>query len=58
VTIRKKAASVVQKHLDLGWKATLTDKRAGDKHLAADAVAKAQAILSEPELLPAMFDVR
>ena len=28
-----------------------------DKHLAADVVAKAQAVLSEPELLRAMFDV-
>ena len=30
---------------------------AGGKHSAADVVAKAQAILSEPELLRAMFDV-
>jgi hypothetical protein len=30
---------------------------AGGKHSAADVVAKAQAVLSEPELLRAMFDV-
>jgi hypothetical protein len=27
VTTRKKAASVVQKRLDVGWKASLTDKK-------------------------------
>jgi hypothetical protein len=27
VTTRRKAASVVQKRLELGWKATLTDKQ-------------------------------
>jgi hypothetical protein len=31
---------------------------AGGKHSAADVVAKAQAVLSESELLRAMFDVR
>ena len=30
---------------------------AGGKHSPADVVAKAQAVLSEPELLRAMFDV-
>jgi hypothetical protein len=29
----------------------------GGKHSAAEVVAKAQAVLSEPELLRAMFDV-
>ena len=37
--------------------APLDDHVNGSKHLAADVVAKAQAILSEPELLQAMFDV-
>jgi hypothetical protein len=30
---------------------------AGGKHIAADVVAKAQAVLSKSELLRAMFDV-
>jgi hypothetical protein len=34
----------------------LDDHIAGGKHLAADVVAKAQAVLSESELLRAMFD--
>jgi hypothetical protein len=37
--------------------ALLDDHIAGGKHLPADVVAKAQAVLSEPELLRAMFDV-
>jgi hypothetical protein len=37
--------------------ALLDDHLAGGKHSAADVVAKAQAILSEAELLPAMFEV-
>jgi putative heme degradation protein len=37
--------------------ALLNDHLAGSKHSAADVVAKAQAVLSEPELLRAMFDV-
>jgi len=37
--------------------ALLDDHIAGGKHSAADVVAKAQAVLSEPELLRAMFDV-
>ena len=37
--------------------ALLDDHLAGGKHSAADVVAKAQAVLSEPELLRAMFDV-
>jgi hypothetical protein len=37
--------------------ALLDDHVAGGKHSAADVVAKAQGILSEPELLRAMFDV-
>jgi hypothetical protein len=37
--------------------ALLDDHLAGGKHSAADVVAKAQANLSEPELLWAMFDV-
>jgi hypothetical protein len=37
--------------------ALLDDHIAGGKHTAADVVAKAQAVLSEPELLRAMFDV-
>jgi hypothetical protein len=37
--------------------ALLNDHLAGGKHSAADVVAKAQAVLSEPELLRAMFDV-
>ena len=36
--------------------ALLDDHLAGGKHSAADVVAKAQAILSESELLQAMFD--
>ncbi len=35
----------------------LDDHVAGGKHTAADVVAKAQAVLTEPELLRAMFDV-
>jgi hypothetical protein len=35
----------------------LDDHVAGGKHTAADLVAKAQGILSEPALLRAMFDV-
>jgi hypothetical protein len=35
----------------------LDDHLAGDEHTAADVVAKAQAVLSESELLWAMFDV-
>jgi hypothetical protein len=35
----------------------LDDHIAGGKHTAADVVAKAQAVLSETELLRAMFDV-
>jgi hypothetical protein len=37
--------------------AQLDDHVAGGKHSAADVVAKAQAVLSETELLQAMFDV-
>ena len=37
--------------------ALLDDHIAGGKHSAADVVAKAQAVLSEPALLRAMFDV-
>jgi hypothetical protein len=37
--------------------ALLDDHIAGGKHSAADVVAKAQAVLTEPELLRAMFDV-
>ncbi len=37
--------------------ALLHDHVECDKHSAADVVAKAQAVLSEPELLQAMFDV-
>jgi hypothetical protein len=37
--------------------ALLDDHLAGGKHSAADVVAKAQGILSEPALLLAMFDV-
>ena len=37
--------------------ALLDDHIAGDKRSAADMVAKAQTVLSEPELLRAMFDV-
>ncbi len=37
--------------------ALLNDHIAGGKHSAADVVAKAQAVLSESELLRAMFDV-
>ena len=35
----------------------LDDHLAGGKHTAVDVIAKAQAILSEPALLRAMFDV-
>ena len=38
-------------------RALLDDHIAGDKHSAAEVVAKAQAVLSESELLRAMFDV-
>jgi hypothetical protein len=37
--------------------ALLDDHVAGGKHSAADVIAKAQAVLSESELLRAMFDV-
>jgi hypothetical protein len=37
--------------------ALLDDHVAGGRHSAADVVAKAQAVLSEAELLRAMFDV-
>jgi hypothetical protein len=37
--------------------ALLDDHVAGGKHSAADVVAKAQAVLTAPELLRAMFDV-
>jgi hypothetical protein len=37
--------------------ALLDDHIAGGKHAAADVVAKAQGVLSETELLRAMFDV-
>jgi hypothetical protein len=37
--------------------ALLDDRLAGRKHSAAEVVAKAQAVMSEPELLRAMFDV-
>ncbi len=37
--------------------ALLDDHLAGGKHSAADVVAKAKAVLSEPELLRAMFDI-
>ena len=37
--------------------ALLDDHVAGGKHSAADVVAKAQAVLSEPVLLRTMFDV-
>ena len=37
--------------------ALLDDHLAGGNHSAADVVAKAQAMLSEAELLQAMFDV-
>jgi hypothetical protein len=37
--------------------ALLDDHIAGGKHSAADVIAKAQAVLSEAELLRAMFDV-
>ena len=37
--------------------ALLDDHLAGGKHSATDVVAKSQAVLSEPELLRAMFDV-
>ena len=35
----------------------LDDHPAGGKHTAAEVMAKAQAVLSEPELLRAMFDI-
>jgi hypothetical protein len=35
----------------------LDDHIAGGKHTTADVIAKAQAVLSEPDLLRAMFDV-
>jgi hypothetical protein len=38
-------------------RALLDNHLAGGKHSAADVVAKAQAVLSEPKLLQAMFDV-
>jgi hypothetical protein len=37
--------------------AGIDSKLYGGTHTAADVVAKAQAVLSEPELLRAMFDV-
>jgi hypothetical protein len=37
--------------------ALLDDHLAGGKHTVADVVAKAQAVLSEPELLRAMWNV-
>ena len=37
--------------------ALLDDHVVGGKHSAADVVARAQAVLSEPELLRSMFDV-
>jgi hypothetical protein len=37
--------------------ALIDDHVAGGKHSAADVIARAQAILSEPDLLRAMFDV-
>ena len=37
--------------------ALLDDHLVGGKHTAADVVAKSQAVLSEPSLLRAMFDV-
>jgi hypothetical protein len=37
--------------------ALLDDHAAGGKHSAADVIAKAQAMLTEPELLRAMFDL-
>jgi hypothetical protein len=37
--------------------ALLDDHVAGGKHSAADVVAKAQAVLTEPDLLRAIFDV-
>jgi hypothetical protein len=37
--------------------ALLDDHINGGKHTAADVAAKAQSVLSEPELLRAMFDV-
>jgi hypothetical protein len=37
--------------------ALLDDQLAGRKHTAADVVVKAQSVLSEPDLLLAMFDV-
>jgi hypothetical protein len=40
-----------------GVVAGIDSKLYGGTHTAADAVAKAQAVLSEPELLRAMFDV-
>jgi hypothetical protein len=49
VYIRSGNAAEVQARLD--------DHIAGGKHSAADVVAKAQTVLSAPELLRAMFDV-
>jgi hypothetical protein len=40
-----------------GVVAGIDSKLCGGTHTAADVVAKAQAVLSEPELLRAMFDV-
>ena len=40
-----------------GVVAGIDSKLYGGTHTAADVVAKAQAVLSEPELLRAMFDV-
>jgi hypothetical protein len=37
--------------------ALLDDHLAGGKHTAADVVARVQAVLTEPDLLRAMFDV-
>jgi hypothetical protein len=37
--------------------ALLDDHVAGGKHAAVDVVAKAQAVMTEPQLLRAMFDV-
>jgi hypothetical protein len=39
------------------FQSLLDDHVTGGKHSAADVVAKAQVVLSEPELLRAMFDV-
>jgi hypothetical protein len=42
---RGRGASLLHNHIE------------GGKHLAADVVAQTQAVLSEPELLRAMFDI-